>query len=121
MGEPATIQSLGADELEVVVRKTLDEAGARGVDQAEVAVSHDMGLSATARLGDVEHLEYTNDRGIGSALTMTRSFGLVAGRTGQCALQLTPPLLDGPGVADRDANQPRRDPGAPLFLLGHLA
>jgi PmbA protein len=65
MGEPATIQSLGADELEAVVRKTLDEACARGVDQAEVAVSHDIGLSATARLGDVEHLEYTNDRGIG--------------------------------------------------------
>jgi len=43
----------------------LDEARARGVDQAEVAVSHDLGLSATARLGDVEHLEYTNDRGIG--------------------------------------------------------
>ncbi len=65
MEEPATIRSLGPAELEAVVNKTLDEARARGVDQAEVAVSHDIGLSATARLGDVEHLEYTNDRGIG--------------------------------------------------------
>ncbi|MGI9225503.1 MAG: metalloprotease PmbA [Woeseiaceae bacterium] len=65
MGEPTTIRSLGPAELEAVVSNTLDEARARGVDQAEVAVSHDIGLSATARLGDVEHLEYTNDRGIG--------------------------------------------------------
>lgn len=65
MGEPATIRSHGPAELEAIVAETLDEARARGVDQAEVAVSHDLGLSATARLGDVEHLEYTNDRGIG--------------------------------------------------------
>jgi PmbA protein len=65
MREPATIRSLGPAELEAVVSSALDAARARGVDQAEVAVSHDIGLSATARLGDVEHLEYTNDRGIG--------------------------------------------------------
>ena len=43
----------------------LDEARKRGADQAEAAASHDIGLSATARLGDVENLEYTNDRGVG--------------------------------------------------------
>ncbi|MEM9690562.1 MAG: metalloprotease PmbA [Pseudomonadota bacterium] len=43
----------------------LDEARRLGADQAEVAVSEDTGLSATARLGDVESLEYTNDRGFG--------------------------------------------------------
>ena len=37
----------------------------QGVDQAEVAASHDIGLTATARLGEVESLEYTNDRGVG--------------------------------------------------------
>lgn len=52
------------EQLEVLVRTALDEATRLGVDQAEVAASHDMGLSATARLGDVENLEYTNDRGI---------------------------------------------------------
>src|SRR5690606_9799096 len=36
-----------------------------GADQAEAAASHDIGLSVTARLGDVENLEYTNDRGVG--------------------------------------------------------
>lgn len=56
---------MGPKELEALVQMALDEARQRGIDQAEVAASHDTGLSATARLGDVENLEYTNDRGIG--------------------------------------------------------
>ena len=58
-------QSMDAGALEKVVQLALDEARRLGVDQAEVAASHDTGLSATARLGDVENLEYTSDRGIG--------------------------------------------------------
>ena len=55
---------MGREELEALVRAALEEAKARGVDQAEVAASSDSGLAATARLGDVENLEYTNDRGV---------------------------------------------------------
>jgi len=55
---------MGREELEGLVRTALEEATRRGVDQAEVAASSDTGLSATARLGDVENLEYTNDRGL---------------------------------------------------------
>jgi len=51
--------------LENIVAMVLDEARKYGADQAEAAASHDIGLSATARLGDVENLEYTNDRGVG--------------------------------------------------------
>ncbi len=65
MGDIATTESLGQQELEALVQMALEEAVSQGVDQAEVAASHDTGLSATARLGDVESLEYTNDRGIG--------------------------------------------------------
>ncbi len=57
--------SLDQKELEDLVLFVLEEAGKQGVDQAEAAASHDLGLSTTARLGDVESLEYTNDRGIG--------------------------------------------------------
>jgi PmbA protein len=42
----------------------LEVAKERGVDQAEAITSVDTGLAATARLGDVENLEYTNDRGL---------------------------------------------------------
>lgn len=65
MGTLAKRESLGRDELEKLVSLALDEAKSLGVDQAEVAASQDVGLSATARLGEVENLEYTNDRGIG--------------------------------------------------------
>jgi PmbA protein len=51
--------------LEDIVELVLDEARKCGADQAEAAASHDIGLSVTARLGDVENLEYTNDRGVG--------------------------------------------------------
>jgi PmbA protein len=64
MGEMKKSASLGRAELENIVGLALDEAKALGVDQAEVAASQDTGLSATARLGEVENLEYNNDRGI---------------------------------------------------------
>lgn len=48
-----------------VVATALSVAAERGATQAEAAASHSLGLSATARLGDVESLEYTNDRGLG--------------------------------------------------------
>jgi PmbA protein len=51
--------------LERLVATALDDARARGADQAEVGISHHLGLSATARLGEVESLEYTNDRSLG--------------------------------------------------------
>lgn len=68
MNNVADRQSPGRQELEGLVTLALDEAKRLGVDQAEVVVTHDKGLAATARLGDVESLEYTNDRGIGITL-----------------------------------------------------
>lgn len=65
MGTIAKRESLGRTELEELVTLALDEARRLGVDQAEVVASQDMGLTATARLGEVESLEYTNDRGVG--------------------------------------------------------
>ncbi|MCO4812073.1 MAG: metalloprotease PmbA [Gammaproteobacteria bacterium] len=65
MGIITKRESLGRSELESLVKLALDEAQQRGMDQAEAAASQDTGLSATARLGEVESLEYTNDRGIG--------------------------------------------------------
>jgi PmbA protein len=65
MTQLASNASLGPKELEKRVELALEEARQRGVDQAEVSASHDQGLVATARLGDVENLEYTSDRGIG--------------------------------------------------------
>lgn len=65
MGIMATREPLACARLEDLVSLALEEALRLGVDQAEAAASSDVGLSATARLGEVENLEYTNDRGIG--------------------------------------------------------
>ena len=61
-GKRSTMQD---HDIENIVREVLAEAKKQGADQAEAAASHDLGLSATARLGTVENLEYTNDRGVG--------------------------------------------------------
>ncbi len=52
-------------DLEALVAMALDEAKQRGASDAEVGISVDTGLSVTARLGEVETLEYQRDRGMG--------------------------------------------------------
>lgn len=65
MNSPSRQSLEASTSLESIVQKLLDEARKQGADQAEAAANHDIGLSATARLGDVENLEYSNDRGVG--------------------------------------------------------
>ena len=52
-------------DLENLVALALEEAKRLGATEAEAAVSVDTGLSVTARLGEVETLEYQRDRGMG--------------------------------------------------------
>src|SRR5688500_5804065 len=52
-------------DLEALVRMALDESKRLGASDAEVGISIDVGLSVTARLGEVETLEYQRDRGMG--------------------------------------------------------
>ena len=58
-------EAMPAREIEDIVGFVLAEARKLGADQADAAASHDIGFSATVRLGAVENLEYTNDRGMG--------------------------------------------------------
>ena len=52
-------------QLQDLVAFALEEARRLGSTQAEAGVSVDTGLSVTARLGEVETLEYHRDRGMG--------------------------------------------------------
>ncbi len=63
----AQVAALDADEarLRQIVERAVGLARARGASQVETAVSMDAGLSVTVRMGDVETLEYHNDRGLG--------------------------------------------------------
>jgi PmbA protein len=61
---PPALVSDGA-ELLALVELALAEARALGASEAEAAISMDVGLSVSARLGEVETVEYQRDRGMG--------------------------------------------------------
>ncbi|MBS4051315.1 MAG: metalloprotease PmbA [Methylomonas sp.] len=61
--------------LKHVVRQLLDEAKQQGATAAEAAFSVDNGLSVSARLGDVETIEYHCDQGIGVTVYFGRQKG----------------------------------------------
>src|SRR5262245_60471846 len=56
---------LKREDLERLVSFALAETRRLGATEAEVGISVDTGLSVTARLGEVETLEYQRDRGMG--------------------------------------------------------
>jgi PmbA protein len=66
---------LTQEDLESIIRLSLDEARARGASQAEAAVSQDTGLSVGVRLGEVETLEHQRDRSMGITVYFGHSKG----------------------------------------------
>jgi PmbA protein len=69
MAAPAAAnQPLTQPDLESLLALALEEAQRLGATESEAAVSVDTGLSVTARLGEVETLEYQRDRGMGVTL-----------------------------------------------------
>ena len=53
-----------AQRLEGLAARVLELAKARGATQAEVSISEDSGLSVNVRMGEVETVERTRDRGV---------------------------------------------------------
>ncbi len=60
---PTAVATEGA-ELPALVELALEEARAQGASQAEAAISMDVGLSVSVRMGEVETIEYQRDRGM---------------------------------------------------------
>jgi PmbA protein len=79
----------GADLL-ALVELALGEARMLGASQAEAAISMDVGLSVSARLGEVETIEYQRDRGMGVTVYFgTRKGSASTGDLGPAALRET--------------------------------
>ena len=79
----------GADLL-ALVELALSEARVLGASQAEAAISMDVGLSVSARLGEVETIEYQRDRGMGVTVYFgTRKGSASTGDLGANALRET--------------------------------
>ena len=53
------------DRLKGIVEEALREASGQGASAAEAGISESTGLSVTVRLGDVETIEHTRDKGLG--------------------------------------------------------
>lgn len=62
-------------ELEAMVQRILQLAQEMGATAADADVSLSAGLSVTARLGDVETLEYQRDRGVGVTVYFGKNKG----------------------------------------------
>ena len=63
--EPRSAPVADGADLLALVELALEEARVLGASQAEAAVSMDVGLSVSVRLGEVETVEYQRDRGMG--------------------------------------------------------
>jgi len=98
----------GADLL-ALVDLALEEARTLGATQAEAAVSVDVGLSVSARLGEVETVEYQRDRGMG----VTVYFGTRKGTASTADLSPTA-LRETVGKACSIASFTAEDPCAGL-------
>ena len=89
---------------------------ARGADQAEVAVDEDRGLSVSVRLGEVETVEHTRDRG----LALTVYFGQRKGSASTADLE--PASIDATvEQACAIARHTERDPCAGLADPARMA
>lgn len=54
-----------ADRLSEIAHQVLRKAASLGASQAEIGASSEVGLSVNVRLGEVETVEYSRDRGVG--------------------------------------------------------
>ncbi|KAF1710368.1 metalloprotease PmbA [Pseudoxanthomonas kalamensis DSM 18571] len=63
------------DQLEDTARRLLASASARGASQAEVSCSEEHGLNVNVRMGEVETVESTRDRGIAVTVYFGRRKG----------------------------------------------
>jgi len=109
------------EQLQTLAAQLLDRARVAGASQAEVSCSQERGLSVNVRMGDVETVEATRDRGIGvtvyfgqrkgSASTADLSADSLDATVHQaCAIARFTEADPAAGLADPDlmAREPRR-------------
>ncbi len=72
---PPGLPAAATEDLLAQVQLALAEARVLGATEAEAAISVDVGLSVTARLGTVETIEYQRDRGMAVTVYVGRRKG----------------------------------------------
>lgn len=116
MSLPVTVRDDSAERLQslsAAARDVLRRCAAQGASQAEVALNEDRGLSVNVRLGEVETVERTRDRGVavtvyfgqrkGSASTADLQPGSLEATVAQaCAIARHTETDPAAGLADAD-------------------
>ena len=120
MTELASPNLLRCEDLEELVTLALDEARRLGADQAEAASSRDTGLSVTARLGDVENIEHTSDRGISVTVYKNACKGS-ASTTDTSAAAITEAAAKACSIAGLTAADPHAGLADAELMAGDLA
>ena len=88
--QPSTALALEGADLLALVELALEEARTLGATQAEAAISMDVGLSVSVRLGEVETIEYQRDRGLAVTVYLgTRKGSASTADLGDAALRET--------------------------------
>lgn len=101
------------DELAWHVEDAIERAGELGVDEVEAHASMHAGVSVNVRLGEVETLEHTRDRGISVTVYIDRRKGhassadLQAGSVGECVRR----AVEIAGFTQEDRCNGLADPG----------
>jgi len=95
--------------LEQLVADLLAEARRQGADAAEAAVSQNAGISVGVRMGEVETVEHTRDRGLG----ITVYFGTRKGSASTSDLEAAA-VRDTVRAACNIARHTQEDPAAGL-------
>lgn len=70
-----TVPDTAEAECRALIDSALRHAAAHGATQAEVHASKDLGLTVTARMRDVETIEFSNDRGFGITVYVGKQKG----------------------------------------------
>lgn len=63
------------DELQDIMEKVLKLAKSQGVDEASVAINHDIGFAVDVRMGEVETVAFSEDQGVGVNVYIGQSKG----------------------------------------------
>jgi PmbA protein len=105
-----------SQRLQGLAARVLDLARARGASQAEVSISEDSGLSVNVRMGEVETVERTRDRGV----SLTVYFG--QNKASASTADLQPASLEATvDQACAIARFTEADPAAGLADAGRMA
>lgn len=102
-------------ELTALVENILGEAKSQGADEAEVSVSMEQGLGVSVRKGELENLEFNQDRGFGITLYFGKRKGS-ASTTDSSEAAIRETVMAAKGIARHTQEDPHSGLADPRLM-----